>query len=503
MLESEPDERVDHESPRRPLPAESRSVDRDEPLLADMLALWRELLDQPELSADADFFASGGRSLLAIQLLQRVRRTLGLPIPLDTLISASTPRRFAERLAVLRAEHHRDEPAADRRAARSAAGELDRALAEALGEVRHLGVQLYVSIAGEPVHDLVAGHREDSTPLEPDDLLPWFSGGKPLVAASLAELWRRGSLDPNEPVATYLPAFGVGGKNAITLRHLLTHSSGRLLTDDPADADPYSVGYERAVRGALGARLHPDDVPGRQPSYSSSAIGWLTLSEVIRQVDGREFDRFVTDEIAGPLGATYHYGFSADELRALGGRVGAYHQHRAAQFSSPQEAQTGAASRRLLASGVVHKIRHPGEGLWASARSMARFYELLCRLAVGDARNAGPEGPLDTPTVQQMIRPQRLSFFDEAPLIDFGLGLTLESRRHGEEYAYYGSHTSPRTFGHQGHGSSPMAYVDPEHDLVVAFNGNGLPGFAAGKSIWHRISDALYRDLGLASPTAR
>ncbi|MGC4807624.1 serine hydrolase [Micromonospora sp. DT233] len=493
MPESDTDERFEHGTSRPHPPAEARPIDLDDPLLADMLALWRDLLDRPDLAADADFFASGGRSLLAIQLLQRVRRTLGIPIPLDTLISAPTPRRFAERLTVLRAEHRRAEPAADRRVSRSAAGEVDRAIDEALGEHQHLGLQLYVSLAGEPVHDRVAGRREDGTPLGGDDVLPWFSGGKPLVAASVAELWRRGSLDPDEPVATYLPAFGVGGKDAITLRHLLTHCSGRLLTDDPADADPYVVGYARATDRALGARLHPDDVPGRQASYSSSAIGWLTLAEVLRQLDGRDFDRFVADEFAGPLGAAYHYGFSADELRGLGSRVGTYHRGRGAQFSSPQEARTGAESRRLLASGLVHTTRHPGEGLWASVRSMARFYELLRRRAAGEEG----DGPLDSPTVAQMIRPQRPSFFAEAPLIDFGLGLTLESRRHGEEHAYYGSHTSPRTFGHQGHGSSPMAYVDPEHDLVVAFNGNGLPGFAAGKAIWHRISDAVYRELGL------
>lgn len=54
------------------------------------------------------------------------------------------------------------------------------------------------------------------------------------------------------------------------------------------------------------------------------------------------------------------------------------------------------------------------------------------------------------------------------------------------------------TFGHQGH-ASPMAYAGPEHGLVVSFNGNGLPGRVVGKRIWRRISDAVYRDLGLAS----
>jgi CubicO group peptidase (beta-lactamase class C family) len=484
---------------REPMPPQPPATDRDDRLLGDMLALWRELLSQPELPADADFFASGGRSLLAIQLLQRVRRDFAIPIPLDTLVSAPTPRRFAERLAVLRAQHRADEPAPERPVTRPVTGELDRVLAEVIGDSWHPGVQLYVSVAGEPVYDRTAGHREDGLPLKPDDVLPWFSAGKPVLAAALCELWRRGALDPHEPVATYLPAFGVSGKGPITLRHLLSHCCGRLLPTGPGNADPYAVGYEQAVEEAITARLHLDDLPGRQPSYSSSVIGWLVLSEVLRRLDGRDFDRFVADEIAGPLGTTYHYGFPGDRLSQLGGRVDAYRRPRVATFSSPQEARRADGTRRLLASGLFHTTRNPGDGLWASARSIGHFYELLCCHAVGGTWHAAHDRLLDAPTVQQMIRPQRPSFFEEAPLIDFGLGLTLESRRHGDEYAYYGTYSTARSFGHQGHGSSPMAYADPEHELVLAFNGNGLPGFAPGRAIWHRVSDAVYRELGFVS----
>ncbi|MEH0969856.1 serine hydrolase [Micromonospora sp. CPCC 205546] len=478
------------------------TADPGEALLGDVLARWRELLRQPELSADANFFLSGGRSLLAIQFLQRLSREIAIPIPLDTLFSAPTPRQFAGRLAALRAEHRADEPAAERPADRSIADELDRLLAEALGKEWHRGIQLYVSVAGEVLYDRATGHREDGTPLEPDDMLPWFSAGKPLLAASLCELQRRGALDPDEPVTTYLPAFANGGKEAITLRHLLTHCSGQLYPTAPGGVNPYEVGYEQALEAAITTQLDPDEVPGRQPSYFSSTVAWLVLSEVLRRLDGREFDRFVDDEIAGPLGTTYHYGFSEDQLAQLGGRVSRYQRERKAEWSGPNEAETARRTRWLLAHGLIHTTRHPSNGLWASARSMGRFYELLCGHAVGRKWSAAHDRLLDAPTVQQMVRPQRPSFFDEAPLIDFGLGVTLESRRHGDEYAYFGSHTSARTFGHQGHGASPMTYADPEHELVVSFNGNGLPGFAPGRALWHRISDTVYRVLGLVPQAA-
>ena len=52
--------------------------------------------------------------------------------------------------------------------------EVTRAIAEAIGPNRHLGVQLYVSVRGQAVWDLASGLRDDGTPLEHDDLLVWF-----------------------------------------------------------------------------------------------------------------------------------------------------------------------------------------------------------------------------------------------------------------------------------------------------------------------------------------
>jgi acyl carrier protein len=78
----------------------TRAVDAD--LLAEVLETWRQVLDRPELDEDADFFLHGGQSLVAARLLQRVRRLVGVRVPLDLLLSAPTPRAFTERLLVLR-----------------------------------------------------------------------------------------------------------------------------------------------------------------------------------------------------------------------------------------------------------------------------------------------------------------------------------------------------------------------------------------------------------------
>ncbi|MET9919978.1 phosphopantetheine-binding protein [Streptomyces sp. NPDC059605] len=66
-----------------------------------LVALWREVLDDPALDADDNFFLAGGHSLLALRLLERVREALGHTVELDELLDAATPRALARHLAVL------------------------------------------------------------------------------------------------------------------------------------------------------------------------------------------------------------------------------------------------------------------------------------------------------------------------------------------------------------------------------------------------------------------
>lgn len=65
---------------------------------AALVAIWTELLDRPGLHADSNFFTSGGHSLLGAQLVQQVKKRLGLPAQLADLFANPTPRQLAEHL---------------------------------------------------------------------------------------------------------------------------------------------------------------------------------------------------------------------------------------------------------------------------------------------------------------------------------------------------------------------------------------------------------------------
>ncbi len=104
-----------------------------------------------------------------------------------------------------------------------------------------------------------------------------------------------GRLNLDQPVARYLPAFRGAGKDRVTVRHLLTHSSG-LRADSPLwrqtpNADS-ALGFVNA--------MPLDTVPGARMVYSD--MGAIVLGEVLERVLGGRLDRLAHDRIFAPLG---------------------------------------------------------------------------------------------------------------------------------------------------------------------------------------------------------
>ncbi len=66
-----------------------------------ILQIWKELLGIPDIGLDHNFFELGGHSLLGTSMLSRIRRQVGVSVPLRTLFEAPTVRALAERVDTL------------------------------------------------------------------------------------------------------------------------------------------------------------------------------------------------------------------------------------------------------------------------------------------------------------------------------------------------------------------------------------------------------------------
>ena len=119
---------------------------------------------------------------------------------------------------------------------------------------------------------------------------------KPLVTgALLALLVERGRVGLDSPVADYLPQFGEGDKRGVTVRHLLTHTSGL-----PAWLPLYMEADEPSrVLDVIAARPL-EQRPGARVVYSD--LGFITLGLLAQTVAGSKLDELARREIFQPLG---------------------------------------------------------------------------------------------------------------------------------------------------------------------------------------------------------
>lgn len=116
-----------------------------------------------------------------------------------------------------------------------------------------------------------------------------------VTAPAILLLHEAGQIDLEAPLLRYLPECAGGGKDAITLRQLLTHTSG-LLAGLPAS--PAWQGREAAMLLASLERV--THVPGSVFRYSD--INYILLGLIIERVAGMPLDAFAEQRIFAPLG---------------------------------------------------------------------------------------------------------------------------------------------------------------------------------------------------------
>lgn len=173
------------------------------------------------------------------------------------------------------------------------------------------GEAVTLFVDGESRVDLWAGHRDAArtVPWEEDTLVCMFSVGKPVAIIAVLMLADRGLLELDAPVAEYWPAYAQNGKQATTVRHVVTHMAGL----PGVEGLPGGTAYEWDAMVAAIEQAAPYTPPGREGCYHTFSMGHLT-GELVRRVTGRPIERFVREEIGAPLGIECLFGMTEDEI---------------------------------------------------------------------------------------------------------------------------------------------------------------------------------------------
>jgi CubicO group peptidase (beta-lactamase class C family) len=339
----------------------------------------------------------------------------------------------------------------------------------------HLGAQVYASLHGEVLLDTVIGEAAPGRALRVDDVMLWYSAGKPWTTVAVLRLWEQGLLGLDDLVADYVDGWG-NGKERATVRHVLTHTGGFPIPGDPAfDAD---ITFDESV--ALVAESPALWEPGTKAGYHP-ASGWRILGAVVERVDGRRIDQYLREEVAAPLGLDDSWlGIPRDRQAEYGDRIAPVHWtgHRLPKIVE------GAVQMVPYRIDEVHnepwhiaKVE-PGGGMRGPARELGRFYESL--LGLGPA-------VLEPRTLEAMTAAHRWGLRDATfgNVIPWGLGVQID----------FTGGTGWRAFGHGGMASS-RGLADPEFGLVLVVVANGLAGYFEAEQRNADATDAVYRALG-------
>lgn len=154
-------------------------------------------------------------------------------------------------------------------------------------------------------------------PIDRETAYNWASITKTFTAIAILQLRDRGLLSLDDPAVRYVPELSAvhdpfGPVSAITIRQLLTHSTGFRNPTWPWDCDNSKdcswQPFEPTKWSQVAAMLpytHVAFKPGSQWSYSN--LGYVFLGQIIERLSGDDFEVYVDKNILKPLGMTDSY----------------------------------------------------------------------------------------------------------------------------------------------------------------------------------------------------
>jgi uncharacterized protein YbbC (DUF1343 family)/CubicO group peptidase (beta-lactamase class C family) len=273
------------------------------------------------------------------------------------------------------------------------------------------------------------------------------------TTTSVMKLVEEGRIRLTDPVAQFIPEFGRYGKGAITVRQLLTHTSG-LRPDLELEVEFH--GAEEAIRRA--SEEVPASPPGERFVYSD--INFFLLGDIVRRVSGERLDRYAAAQLFDPLGMKETRFLPPESWRA---RIAPTEACATLAWPCPSMAPGTPAIPFLR--GVVHDPtarRMDGvaghAGLFSTAADLSRF----CRMLLAGGR-LGAARILSPATVARMTSPSTPAEMRDVRGLGWDIDSSYSSNR-GELFPI-------GSFGHTGFTGTSL-WLDPGTKSYVIFLSN-------------------------------
>ena len=263
---------------------------------------------------------------------------------------------------------------------------------------------------------------------------------KVFVATSFMRLVEEGAIALDDKVQEILPEFKGEGKDGITFRHLLSHSSGL-----PASFNLYEHGEWNKGKDVVLKKLFNTDLvypTGTQVIYS--CLGFMMLGHAMECITGQGLDEVLNTMLFRPMGWTDILYRPDDNMRE---------NIAITTFERP--------NRGILLPGVVHDGNaialdqgiSGNAGLFGTAKTVGEFGQMF----------------LD----QSLLSPKTINLMTSLQAEYEGRRRGLGWQLHSDDRSNSGRAFSPHAFGHTGFTGTSL-WIDPTENLVVSFLTNSV-----------------------------
>jgi uncharacterized protein YbbC (DUF1343 family) len=345
--------------------------------------------------------------------------------------------------------------------------DVDRIIQDAIDHGNTPGAVVLIGRNGRVVHRRAFGSRSIVPVREPMTVGTIFDLASltKCIATTTAvmQLFETGRIRLNDPVKAYLPEFSQNGKGQVTVRELMTHTSG--LAPDLDLKQPWN-GRDTAFKMAMEAKL--DNPPGTRFVYSD--INFETLGFIVEKVSGMPLNEYAAKKIFAPLGMT--------ETRFLP----------PAEWA-PRIAPTQYDENGKMLRGTVHDptARRMGgvaghAGLFSTADDLAKFaQELLTGHTI-----------LARLTIEKMSTPQQPANASSLRGLGWDIDSPFSSNR--------GELLPVGSYGHTGFTGTSL-WIDPTTDTYIILLANAVHPDGKGSmvSLRSRVATAVVHSLDLTT----
>jgi uncharacterized protein YbbC (DUF1343 family)/CubicO group peptidase (beta-lactamase class C family) len=275
------------------------------------------------------------------------------------------------------------------------------------------------------------------------------------TATSIMILVEQGKVRLSDPAVEFIPEMKGGGRDAITVEQLLTHTAGFAPDFDLRER---WTGYDEAIK-----RLYREPLrnqPGARFVYSD--INYIALGEVVHRVSGQTLDEFARRNIFAPL-SMRDTGFNP--AAALRSRIAPTEKRRGQMNYLGDSGENAGPQGEQWLRGQVHdptSFRMSGvaghAGLFSTADDLAIFCQMILNGGTyNGARILSPMG------VATMTRPRAIADNGSARGLGWDIATSFSTNK-GDLFPL-------GSFGHTGFTGTSM-WIDPASDSFVIFLSN-------------------------------